>query len=331
MADYGVVIGVSYPAGGPFTQLQGTKNDADAFFNWLQDAGGGDVPVANIEVVGLSPPRANTTKSDIENAFEDLVIRARRGDERQGRLFIYASGHGFSSGQFTFETGLVTSDCTDAHWRNVALSKYADFFVMSGMFDSVILLLDCCRGRTTTYPIAELAAGTLKGQTRAKPPAKVQGHACHWGVLAKEHKFGDEYRGYFSKALEEAFNHMPGDLNGNITPQRLNDFVAELIESWQDPARQVPVPVIEGTFGTPVVLGKARALPKQVTLEFAPRFIGQRATIQFDGQGLADEQFAIPATPVVVELKCGNYKVEVEGLGVSVSFMVPINQHIHVE
>ena len=167
--DFSVVLGVTYPAGGPFTELQGTLNDGDAFLNWVTDPDGGNVPVANVTTVGLPGSTFGTDQQSMEDAFADLVRRANSGNEWHGRLFIFASGHGFSTEKNSIETGFVASNSTVDKWRYLPVHGYADFFSLSGMFDSVFLFLDCCRTKQTDYPISETGLRHGSQQFRNDP------------------------------------------------------------------------------------------------------------------------------------------------------------------
>ena len=105
--DYAVVIGIKdYPAFDADNPLTGPENDAQAFYDWLISADGGDVPSANVELIisskcGSPFADARTARpivNEIQNAFENLQdIAARNEDKGNGyrvgrRLYIYMSG-----------------------------------------------------------------------------------------------------------------------------------------------------------------------------------------------------------------------------------------------
>src|SRR5262245_47680846 len=109
--DWGIVVGITrYPE---LENLDGSENDAQAFYDWLVSPTGGNVPARQVALILSSAfpavttaVRAEPSAYHIAQAFDDLVDVANanraagNGLQVGRRLYIYLSGHGFAP---TFE------------------------------------------------------------------------------------------------------------------------------------------------------------------------------------------------------------------------------------
>lgn len=154
---YAVLVGVSqYPQLGepPPSDLKGPNNDVDAVYQWLVDpAGGGLDPdhVWRIKSPDAPDPRGQPGRDAIQIAFEDLVDRAERGRGGTGaqlgrRLYVFASGHGFSPtlNQGCLHAANATSGSTQT---NVLFTAWLELFQEAGYFKETVLWMDCCMNR----------------------------------------------------------------------------------------------------------------------------------------------------------------------------------------
>jgi len=152
---FAVVIGLSsYPDLGdpPPSNLRGPENDAAAIAGWLADPNGGGLPPENIQKItstdAMSPPSAAPTPSDLNKAFKWLdKLAAKNSPRRVGkRLYLYVSGHGFSS-----RPGigcLLTGDAADQEYSaNISPSAWLDWLRDASYFNEYVLWMDCCMDR----------------------------------------------------------------------------------------------------------------------------------------------------------------------------------------
>jgi uncharacterized caspase-like protein len=150
--DYAVVVGIDrYPWIG---NLEGAENDAHAVVQWLEDPAGGDVPKGQIQTICSSDyddqdedELYRPTSSDVYRPFERLfeLAREREDDGPLGRrLYIFMAGHGVSAEPV--ETTLLTANAnSESMGHGVCGTAVANHFVKKGLFEEVVLLMDCCR------------------------------------------------------------------------------------------------------------------------------------------------------------------------------------------
>lgn len=325
--DYAVIIGVGYD-GNAFPTLHGTSTDAEVFKSWVVADNGGDIPLANVIDAGPNGNRFADDQAGIQDAFNELVEMTMH-KKRLGRLFIFASGHGFADLSNSWDTGLVASNAKDYLWYHVALYRYADFFMRSGTFNTVVLFMDCCRSKDPQFPVTPPPLPLVNGIDQ--PAQKFYGHAVHWGALAKEGPYGGGHMGYFTRALKDAFDHAPADDNGMLTSTGLARFVHNRINAFQQQGIQVPPAQFDGDPGVDVVLGRARQIPLGTEFICAASLAGKKVSIRFDGQGTPIDEFIASPAPYKAALSVGFYSVEVDGEPTAKKiFQVPTNEPIHV-
>ena len=184
MPNRAIVVGIQgYPALTP--ALQGPKNDATKFFNWVTTAGGVNPQGARL-ILDEQPPAAaaidaRPTVEVIKYEFDRLEDEATKpGWDASGRLYLYLSGHGF--GQNLDDAALLMANATMARTRHHIPGKlWADHFFANGYFKEVLLFLDCCRERYRTALLN--GPGTI---ISAAPPAgarRFYGFATKYGKL----------------------------------------------------------------------------------------------------------------------------------------------------
>jgi hypothetical protein len=137
--------------------LDGSENDAKAFYAWLIDSKGGNVPCHHVRLIVtsqwetpfLSVEKAHPTIALINEAIEELQSIGRQNNGHVGRrLYLYMAGHGFAPS--LDQTGLLGANATRERVGPLyhILGEYtADWFYQAGYFNEIILFMDCCRER----------------------------------------------------------------------------------------------------------------------------------------------------------------------------------------
>ncbi|MFP2911142.1 caspase family protein [Pyxidicoccus sp. 3LFB2] len=253
--DWAVVVGLSrYPGLG---NLDGPENDAKAFQEWLTLRAG--VPTERVRCVLSSDPeflsaspggdaapaslvlKARPTSERIEQAFDELCDLARSNDERgEGfrvgrRLYIFLAGHGFTpTGE---EVALLMANATPNRTYHVAGRPYANYFVKAGIFDEVVLFMDCCRERyLVQVPLRVPPYVDLTDPTAVERSKILFGFATRWSRLSREKTMPDgKVRGVFSTALMAGLNGAAVDAQGDITARSLADYLYNHMKSLLSP------------------------------------------------------------------------------------------------
>jgi hypothetical protein len=143
--DFGLVVGVDhYPH---FRPLQGAVADAKNFHAWMCDGDGGAVEPQHGRLIVSTPEPPTPIHSQIDAAFGELIAAADLlGGGR--RLYFYFSGHGATCvGGSTDDVALLLATWSRSFARLALSSKaYKGELATIGLFEEVVILLDCCRG-----------------------------------------------------------------------------------------------------------------------------------------------------------------------------------------
>ncbi len=242
--DYAVVAGINaYPS---FTSLQGPVGDAIRFQNWLLTEA--FVPSDQISLI-LTPkpapadlPSAQPTLDQVKAAFEGLANQAvGQNLFRLGRrLYIFLSGHGIlptRSGTPSFnETALLMANAGPITLGNHLCGfSYAEWFRAPGVFDEVILLIDCCRDQKDAVAITPPSMQILNPQ---RPAARYfYAAATQMASPSFEKPLGNpaEVRGVFSFALMQALQSQSlCDANGMLTGKMLASQLFSTVPALQN-------------------------------------------------------------------------------------------------
>ena len=226
---YALVVGIDdYP---DFNPLNGAKNDANAFAAWLQnDAIGGGVPDDNLELVLSESDPVQPIQDDIDDALKRLFDSAK--DNAASRLYIYFSGHGVA------HTAFATNLCL-AKWSKrrtgAALDSmnYLECAVEMGVFDEIVLFMDCCRTRTRGrnalhYQFPPITPGPIATKTFVGYATEYL-LAAHEATVIDEDTLPDddtdEVRGHFTRALIEALEGHAARPQGGVTASALKKYL----------------------------------------------------------------------------------------------------------
>ena len=222
--DRAIVVGVSdYPVLGA---LLGPEHDARAFYEWLLNPHGGNVPKNQIDLIVSSAYKrpftsvdvAEPTRVRVREAFMNLYAtaqeRGRSGDgTRIGRrLYLYFAGHGFAPSNGansrladTDKVALLMANATRERVDYHFLGPYgAEWARQGAMFDEIMLFMDCCR---ESYESPALFTDLPEIVAQAEDVGRVKifyGYATKWSRAAREFEVGTVWRGVFTRSLIRA-------------------------------------------------------------------------------------------------------------------------------
>ena len=196
---FAVVVGIDiYPGYG---DLSGACNDAKAFYDWVTDPSGADVPEENarLHISGRarSLRRARPLKREIDRDLDDFVAVARTSAAAT-RHYLFFSGHGIAPAGST--AAGVLANATRRRCWNLSFSTYLTWFERCKDFSELVMLSDCCRTRVDAAAGAPLhdicGPGSRPGQLT------LVAHAAD----VDERAFEDDdpagvVRGFFTSAL----------------------------------------------------------------------------------------------------------------------------------
>jgi len=141
-ADFGLIVGVdNYPR---FRSLCGAVRDAKRFHKWLRDGNGGNVAEDHARLVLSKLDPLSPLKKQVDDELNEII---RRADALHGghRLYFHFSGHGIGLRR-TDDVALLLAEWSEK-LGGLALStnEYRGNLVGMGLFDEVVISLDCCR------------------------------------------------------------------------------------------------------------------------------------------------------------------------------------------
>lgn len=155
-SDYAILVGISRYADKSLGKLDGPLGDVALIEKWLLKSEGGGVPTANITKIltdEAAPPPVNgempPAVRDFIDAFKHLTFKPDGTGfiRRPGsRLYLYFSGHGFSEKyQMGAHAALYTATANEWDAPNIYGTYYAHWTKSHGLFDEIVLIMDCCR------------------------------------------------------------------------------------------------------------------------------------------------------------------------------------------
>ncbi len=313
--DYAIVVGIAkYPQLSP---LEGPERDADDFHAWVTAADGGGVPAEHVTRIVTSLYEESfddgkPTTELIDSAFMKLVRLGRKNEGEVGRrLYIYFSGHGIAPDLEMDESALLMANAArDTPGYHIPGRLYASAIRLEGLFDEVVLFMDCCRDdyeRVSRRPTPWIPVKTVRGgRTRA-----FYGFATRWGLKAREKPIHEGrvdrekgvYRGVFTVALMEALRGHSADKQARVTGStvsgHIHSRVRELLEEAEyekpqfdfDPGDdivfvdRVQAPPVKGTVRVTIPhpaeltgpgAAKSAVVPGVHAMELAPGFYALR-------------------------------------------------------
>jgi hypothetical protein len=239
MPNRAIVVGLqAYPELMP--ALQGPKNDARKFYDWVTTYGGVDGPAGDATLIlDDNPPAAKAvnarpTEEIIKYQFDLLEDEAKNSADGQAgdRLYLYLSGHGF--GQDLENASVLMANATqDRTYHHIPGRLWANHFFARGYFKEVLLFLDCCRERYATAPL------NGPGRPIAVPPDSARyfyGFASKYGKLALERMIDGQMGGVFTATLLDGLRGGASEEDGRITTETLKSYLIQNMKGFLSPA-----------------------------------------------------------------------------------------------
>jgi hypothetical protein len=234
--DWGIVVGIArYPELG---SLDGSENDAQAFYDWLISPAGGGVPAQQVALILSSqfPAAPNAIRAEpsayhIQQAFEDLQEVANtnkaagNGMQTGRRLYIYLSGHGCAP-RFD-DSALLAANATLQRAGYHILGKlFANWFLRSNYFEEAVLFMDCCRENVAVPPSIPPYID-INGPEGVDKARTFFGFGTKWARLSRERLMPDgKIHGIFTWALLQGLKGEACDPDtGDITARTLGDYL----------------------------------------------------------------------------------------------------------
>lgn len=334
---YAIVIGLKTYSGfvDPPANLSGPENDADSISQWLADPQGGDLLTENIKQIRssdfLTPPDAPWPGHLNREAFMWIEAKASanlaagKGRKVGKRLYVYMSGHGFSTPQ---RLGcLLTGDAGPGLVSaNICASNWLHWWQDAGYFEEYVLLLDSCMNRMalavpSPAPISSITTDATPGPTFIAFAAKRPLKAVEIPIPEDAEKFHGVFTWAFLEGLRgaavNAFGTVTGRSMANWLRAALHHRLSETDRS--DPGVSQEPEIVNDGPGLIFARGVSPLL-FDILLTFPPDAVGKVARI-WSRTPPAPSQFqAQTSTPL--RLRPGLYVVEVPDAGYRHGFEV---------
>ena len=306
--DFAILVGIARYADPSYPKLDGPVRDVELMKEWLMSAKGGNVPEARIKTIispdkfpdGQDPLLAPPLAAQFEAAFiamerERMALKAARVS---GRLYLFFSGHGFSSRDIARgdEAALYAANAAKDYYQHIFGTYFARRAEAKALFKEIVLIMDCCRdAEANRAPIAPALANTpdddLAGDVQVLTIYAVPrgGKAHERAIEARKGRV----HGLLTHALIKTFEEARPTNSGQISATRLRDH---LKESWKavcggDDAPDIPkvhLPTSEMFFaarntGVGVSFSFSAAPPAGATLVLRDGKLKRFATISANG------------------------------------------------
>jgi hypothetical protein len=332
--DYAIIAGLNFYPG--ICDLEGAENDARAFKSWVLSQ---QVPSQRVKTIlssafarpGLMPPghpRAlpaiMSARPDVQQLVKefDLLVNlsdaqvhsTARGPRIGRRLYVFLAGHGFVPDWEEQITALLAANATRGVPAHVAARFYQRWFIETGVFDEVLLFMDCCSTAVMDY---ELSRPPLR---RIKNPIAVNNHRWFYatasGVALKTREKttlrDGKPHGVFTATLLDALTGKAGSrVTNKVLEQYLHVNMKDYLERGeQDDPQIAKEPFIQtgsGVFDI-VILPGMGGFP--VEIHFRAGDVGKSADIMIVDQVI--ESTVASSAPWRVSLaKKGLYSVRI--------------------
>ena len=274
-----------------FDRLNSPGADAARFSQWLIERGG--VPKEHVVPVVGANEEGRPTAGHIIDSFTQLgaLMNVRKGS----RLYIYYAGHGLAP---TFDDvaivpanvqlGMLNGEC-------LSIRSFMQFLINTGLFDEVVVFMDCCRDYSMAGPKTLPFEATEKFEGSVEPVNYFALFgAAHggksWAVQELMDKDGNllarnesDFRGIMTAAVIEALEGAPAafDHSGRITSASLSAFVKTRVEEKARLRRleQMVQPLLSGHQEI-VFLNVSRPPTITMSVRVGRQSAGKRVTVQ---------------------------------------------------
>ena len=292
--DYALIVGIDdYPN---FRSLQGAKNDARAFEQWiLNKEQGGGVPRQNCHTVLSQPDPLRPIQDDIDEELEQVLAAIKdKPPIEVRRFYLYFSGHGLSSDRLGMDLCLGKWSRTR---RRQALDANDYYRVVAGWgkFSEIILLYDCCRVRMSNAHGRECGLGSPRPDDATGSGRCFIGYATEFQNLAMEAEVGSIdptsgqeslVRGHFTSALLAALWGGAAREEGGVTASRLKGYLETATSEIAERNGHKQKPEVLNGFpaNDEPVFGAASPASYNVQIRFSPQRTGEMVLVGPDNR-----------------------------------------------
>ncbi|MFO0744196.1 MAG: hypothetical protein U1F43_00790 [Myxococcota bacterium] len=294
--DYAIIAGLDrYPG---ISDLLGAENDARAFAAWVAAQG---VPPERVKLIVSSqfprsddPLAARPEDREIVVEFRALLRESRarvgqgRGPRVGRRLYIFFAGHGFVPDWEEQITALLTANASEDDPVHVAGRLYQRWAIEQGVFDEVLLFMDCCSTSGKQYPL------TYPTFYQAKNLAAVNNTRWFYATASplalktreKTRLVDGRAQGVFTLTLLDALTGRAGArVTSDVLGRYLRDHMRDLLdEADLDDETIAKQPFVDAGADPFEVVALAAPAGLEVSIAFAPADAGQPVELRFGPQ-----------------------------------------------
>lgn len=305
--DWAVVIGIDdYEV--PSIYFHQAGRDAHDFSEWLLSPKGGGLPES--QVSQLSSPTSEELEEHFHQWFRELSRRRKANQPVGRRLYLLLSGLGGDSRDQKPALHLANLDNND--WAPyVSGPRWAEWALRSGMFQEVVLLMNCSRQALSHMPEEQHFPRFPQLPTTEAPlPGN---YFFGFSTSSGENPYGgsDWPPNLFTEAILDGLSGAAADAQRHVTAAALAGFVSRRMKmeaKHQDKRRQTPEFQWGSATGVDFVITEAPGTLSRVSLRFHRAYWGLKANILNTSSEVVAT--VTSAEAVELELPRGSYRVE---------------------
>lgn len=251
--DHAILVAISrYRDDLHYPDLDGPLNDHQAFYNWLVDKDGGNVPAENIhrlatseELARMGKPRpsglADVAWEPSKHGFKSKVEKVIQDPDtaefikRDARLYMHFAGHGFSSDWEALQSAsLVPADVFGNQMEDIPGTLYMEGIRKMALYSEIVLIMDCCRTltRTGTYSQTGFRPFSASNQECVRV---MSAYAVPKDGSAQERVLDESDGkpvGLLTHAFLRAIREIPPDILGRVSDNAIDQFLAIQWRHW---------------------------------------------------------------------------------------------------
>ena len=251
------------------------------------------------------------------------------------RLYVYAAGHGaglaFRDDPDQGDAAFLVADATMFNATHVMTKIRALYFLNAGIFDEIVVFMDCCRNPLNLAPSYPSYVNAVAINQLGNERRKFFAFATKWGLNAREKPFNGVTRGVFTMALMAGLRGAAANVDGTITSKSLRNYLINHMKDFMTPQEQlewdvqqpdIPDPMVELVFTTvppPRVTVRITSPPHAANQSI--RVLGEGFKEWGKGQTLAGVPWVVPQ-----ELPKGYYLVQIPALNLEHAFSLIGNE-----
>jgi hypothetical protein len=325
--DHAILVGISRYSDSSFAPLNGPPNDVERMHSWLVSASGGAVPPENIVKI-TSPPKDpenidpedwEPTEQNFQRAYRRVVTNRETGEliKREGRFYLYFSGHGFSERRDQATRAAVfAANATRNFANNICGTIFALAAREQALFKEIVLIMDCCRDAELNLPFSTPALNT--GTSDAAPAVRFMAiYAAPKGGKAQERPFAELNGmtcGLLTHALLKSLKEAPPDSATGVSSAALKKY---LFSKWAEICGTEPAPEPEFVSPTGAEIQfplSTTGIEQGFTLKAAPTQSVEVEVLTPNRESVA-RQIVTPNQSLrfMIKLQAGLYRYKVTG------------------